>query len=118
MLGIQHDRMQFARDMAREALKLKADYCEALMFIGEIYGQASKSFSSDEFEKQTVFWIAADYFEKASRIANCANGRSKANFYSGYFPNKEEVFFRSLTEGQRYTIGGWINETTTVRVKK
>ncbi len=119
MLGIQHDRMQFARDMAREALKLKADYCEALMLIGEIYGQASKSFSSDEFEKQTVFWIAADYFEKASRIANCANdGRSKANFYSGYFPNKEEVFFRSLTEGQRYTIGGWINETTTVRVKK
>jgi tetratricopeptide (TPR) repeat protein len=119
MLALQRDRLQFARDMAREALKLKADYCEAYMLIGEVYGQSSKSFSTDDFERTTVFWIAVDYFEKASRIEACANdGNNKASFYSNYFPGKEEVFFRVLTVGQRYTVAGWINETTTVRVKK
>jgi len=119
MLALQRDRLQFARDMAREALNLKSDLCEAFMLIGEVYGQSSKNFSTDDFERTTVFWVAADYFEKASRIEACKNdGNSKVSFYSNYFPNKEEVFFRSLSEGQRYTVAGWINETTTVRVKK
>jgi tetratricopeptide (TPR) repeat protein len=119
MLGLQREKLQFARDMAREALKLKPDFCEVLMLIGEVYGQSSKGFSTDDFERSTVFWVAADYFEKASRIAACtSDGNSKSSFYSNYFPGKEEVFFRSLSEGQRYTVAGWINETTTVRVKK
>ena len=119
MLGLQRERFQFARDMAREALKIKSDFCEAYMLIGEIYIQSSKSFSQDDFERSTVFWVAVDYFERASRIAACASdGNSKANSYANYYPNKEEVFFRSLNDGQRYNVGGWINEMTTVRVKK
>jgi tetratricopeptide (TPR) repeat protein len=119
MLGLQRERHQFARDMAREALKLRPDYCEAMLLMGEVFGQAGRGFSSDDFERTTVYWLAVDYFEKASRISGCAtDGSSKSSFYSNYFPNREEVFFRSLTEGQRYTVGGWINESTTVRVKR
>ena len=119
MLGLQRGRLQFARDMAREVLKLKSDYCQAYMLLGEVYAQSSKDFSTDEFERSTVFWVAVDYFTKASHIDACAtDGANKANFYSNYFPDKEDVFFKSLSEGDRYTVGGWINETTTVRVKK
>ena len=119
MYALQNGKIQQARTMANEAIKLKNDYCEAYMLLGEVYAQASKSFSSDEFEKVTVFWLAVDSYEKASRFANCkSDGDSKASFYRNYFPNKEEVFFRSLSEGARYTVGGWINETTTVRAKR
>lgn len=119
MYALQNGKIQQARTMANEAIKLKNDYCEAYMLLGEVYAQASKSFSSDEFEKVTVFWLAVDNYEKASRFATCkSDGDSKANFYRNYFPNKEEVFFRSLSEGSRYTVAGWINETTTVRAKR
>ncbi|MBP7509536.1 MAG: hypothetical protein KA807_17115 [Prolixibacteraceae bacterium] len=119
MLGLQHGKLQHARNMASEAIKLKNDYCEAYMLLGEVFAQSAKSFSDDDFERSTVFWIAVDNFERAARYANCKNdGESKASFYRNYFPNKEEVFFRSLTEGGRYTVGGWINESTVVRVKK
>jgi len=118
MLSLQQEKNMQARDLVREAIKLKSDYCEALMLMGEIYAQSSRSFNGDDFEKSTVFWVAADYYEKASRIESCkSDAENKVKFYYNYFPNKEEVFFRGFSEGQRYTIGGWINESTTIRVK-
>jgi len=49
-------------------------------------------------------------------VAEKAN--SLINDYSAYFPSVEDVFFNSLQEGQSYSIGGWINRTTTVRGRK
>jgi len=119
LLGLQVERFPFARDLAREALTLKPDFCEALMLIGDIYGLASKTYNAEDIDRYALFWLAYDYYEKASKIAPCnMNENIKKNIYSNYFPNKEEIFFRNLTDGQQYKIGGWINETTKVRVKK
>jgi hypothetical protein len=118
-LALQREKLSEARDLAREAIKLKSDYCEAFMLIGEVYAQASRNFGNDDFDKSTVFWVAVDYFDKASRFASCkADADSKIKFYSNYYPHKEETFFRGFSEGQRHMVGGWINESTTVRVKK
>lgn len=118
MLSLQQEKNMQARDLAREAIKLKPDYCEALMLMGDIYVQSSRGFGADDFERSTVFWVAVDYFDRATKLANCkADAETKAKSYSGYYPNKEEVFFRGFSEGQRYTVGGWINESTTIRVK-
>lgn len=118
MLALQKGQLKNARDLAVQVTKLKPDFCEAYMLIGEIYAQASKDYSSDGFEKETVFWVAVDYFRKAAKYDTCkSDATSKISFYQNYFPAKEEVFFRSLSEGQSYTVGGWINETTRVSVK-
>jgi tetratricopeptide (TPR) repeat protein len=118
-LLLQRERLNEARDLAREAIKLKSDYCEAYMLMGEVYAQASRSFGNDDFDKSTVFWVAVDYFEKASRSATCkTDADNKIKFYANYFPHKEETFFRGFSEGQRHNVGGWINESTTIRVKK
>ena len=105
-----------ARDYAKKALELKPDYCEAMMLIGDIYVAGRNSFGKDDFDKATVFWVAVDYYNKAKRYEDCAvDAAKKASDYKKYFPNKEEAFFRSLTAGQTYKVGGWINETTKVR---
>jgi tetratricopeptide (TPR) repeat protein len=106
-----------ARTFARKAVELNPEHCQALMLIGDIYVAASRSFGQDAFEKSTVFWIAVDYFEKARRAGqDCAvDASQKAATYRRYFPNKEEAFFRSMQEGNTYTVGGWINESTRVR---
>ena len=119
VLALQQEKISQARDLAREAIKLKPDYCEALIFMGEIYTQASRAFNGDAFEKSTVFWVAVDYYERAMRIPSCkSDAESKIKFLNSYFPNVEEIFFRELSVGQRYTVGGWINETTSVRARQ
>jgi tetratricopeptide (TPR) repeat protein len=109
---------QEARNYLKKALAINPQNCKALMLIGDIYIAASSSFSADNFEKSTVFWVAADYYTKAKNAGvDCAgDATQKIQNYRKYFPNKEEAFFRQITkEGQPYKVEGWINENTTAR---
>jgi tetratricopeptide (TPR) repeat protein len=114
---MKDNALQEARTYANKALAIDPTYCKALMLIAEIYASASHSFSNDAFEKSTLFWLSVDYFNKAAKASeDCLTDASqKAAQYKQYFPNKEEGFFKGLTEGQNYTVGGWVNETTKVR---
>jgi len=105
-----------ARDMARKAIALDPDLCDAYMLIGNIYVEASRTFSGEGIQKSAVFWVAVDYFNKARKGDDCAaDAATKAADLRKYFPNKEEAFMEGLNAGQSYKVGGWINETTTVR---
>ncbi|MFA9389770.1 MAG: tetratricopeptide repeat protein [Prolixibacteraceae bacterium] len=118
-LSLQQGKLQNARDFANMAIKQNGEYCEAYMLLGEVYAQASKTYSDDEFERSKVFWLAVDYFNKAANIAKCKDdAKNKVSFYSNYFPNTEEIFFHSLTIGSNHYLGGWINETTKIRAKQ
>lgn len=116
-LGAKDNRT--ARDYARKAIELNPSSGTAYMFIGNAY--AGTKISDDDFENQAVYWVAVDYFQKARQMdPNLeSNVRDYITTYSGFFPTKSECFFRSITEeGTSYHIGGWINETTTVRFRK
>ncbi|MBT3382702.1 MAG: hypothetical protein HN778_06610 [Prolixibacteraceae bacterium] len=106
-----------ARSFARKALDINPNYCQALILIGDIYVAGSRSFSDDDFVKATVFWVAVDYFDRARSGEECAiDAAQKVSTYKKYFPNKEEGFFRGITEeGKNYKVEGWINETTKIR---
>jgi tetratricopeptide (TPR) repeat protein len=116
---IREDALQEARSYARKALELNPDFCQALMIIGDIYVSASRNYGRDDFEKATVFWLAVDYFELARRTGyDCqVEAAEKVSACIKYFPDKEEIFFRSLQVGQSYKLEGWINESTMVRIK-
>ncbi len=112
----KENNVQEARNYARKALAINPNNCKALMLIGDIYASSARSFSSDDFEKATVFWVAVDYFTRARAGEDClAEASKKANSYRSYFPNKETAFFQSIKEGDTYRVGGWINEVTRVR---
>lgn len=116
LLYIKESKYQEARDMARKAISLDADLCDVYMLIGDIYASSSRSFTGTNLEKSAVFWVAVDYYNKARRIDDCAAvAANKAADYKKYFPNKEDAFMEGLQDGQSYKVGGWINETTTVR---
>lgn len=105
-----------AREEARKALALDSDMCEANLLIGDIYVASTRNFNGDDFEKAAIFWLAVDYYTKARRSDNCAvDASEKISTYRRYFPNKEEAFMRSVSQGDSYKIGGWINESTKVR---
>jgi tetratricopeptide (TPR) repeat protein len=101
-----------------EATKLNPNWGEPYILIGSSYAAGNSSLG-DDFEKRTAYWLAVDMFLKAKvmdpKIAKKA--AELASEYSVYFPTKEDLFFRSITEGDSYTVGGWINRSTTARAK-
>lgn len=116
LLYIKQNAYQEAREMARKAIALDPDLCDAYMLIGDIYVAASRSFDETNLEKQAIFWLATDYYNKARRGDDCAaDAATKASDYRKYFPNKEDAFMEGLKDGQSYRVQGWINESTTVR---
>jgi len=102
------------------AINLKSNYGEAYILIGSAYAASSPTCGSNDFEKKAVYWAAVDKFAKAKAVdptvTEVADEQIKA--YSQRFPNNENAFFNGYTDGQSYTVGGWINETTTVRTTK
>ena len=106
------------RSLALEALKFNPNIGHAYILIGQIYA-AEKSCFSDEFKKKTVYWAAVDQFAKAKRVdPTVADDCDRLiKIYVQYFPAKTDIFFQDLTLNDRYTVGGWINEVTTVRAR-
>jgi len=108
------------RAEAKKAIALRPDWGAPYILIGKAYASTASSYGSTEFEHKTVYWAAVDQFKKAKSVD--AKALAEANehivLYSQYFPNTEEVFFQGLKVGDAYSVGGWINTQTTVRVKK
>ncbi len=89
------------------------------MLLGRIYANA-KNYGDDDLAHAAVFWAAVDQFNIAKKkdpsLANMANEYIAT--YSKHFPSQETVFFYTYKQGDKYELKGWINETTTVRIRK
>ena len=107
-----------ARDVARKASQVDPTAGEPYIIIGLLYAESSKQFT--DLDGKVVFWAAVDKFQKAKQIDPSISERANSYIrtYSQYFPSMETIFFNDYTEGQTYTVGGWIGETTTIRAKK
>ena len=78
---------------------------------------ASRENLGDEFRQRTAFWAAADQYQKAGSLDPelAAESRQKLDETAGQYPGSEDVFFNDIKDGDRYLVGGCINEYTTVR---
>ena len=89
------------------------------MLLGRIYANA-KNYGDDDLAHAAVFWAAVDQFNIAKKkdpsLAQMANEYIAT--YSKHFPSQETVFFYTFKQGDKYELKGWINETTTVRIRK
>lgn len=116
LLLAKESKFSEAREMARKAISLDPDLCDAYMLIGDIYVHSASSFNGTGIQKSAVFWVAADYYNKARKGDECAaDAANKAADLRKYFPNQEEAFMEGIKSGQAYKVEGWINETTTAR---
>lgn len=76
------------------------------------------------FDRQAAYWLIVDNLLRAKNLLEEGDStRDKViesiNSYSAGFPSAEEVFFRTLTPGNSYTVScGWVSGTTTIREKK
>ena len=66
---------------------------------------------------QAVYYAAVDKLEQARALGeNVAEINSMISSYRQNFPSVQDVFMhQDLEKGKTVKIGGWIQETTTVR---
>ncbi len=117
-LELTSNGKQTARDLARRAFALDQENGYALFIIAEAYAGARVG---EQFENQTVYWVVVDYLNRARNVDPGLKEQidERIAIYRKLFPTREEAFFRSIIEeGASYQVGGWVNETTTVRFKK
>ncbi len=113
-------QLSSVRAWCNKALAVNASLGEAHILIGDAYSASAKNSEcgDNECTKKGVYWVAVDRYQKAKSVdpsvAETANKRIAQA--SGQFPKQSDCFFHSIAEGSSYTVGCWINETTTVRV--
>ena len=108
-----------ARNYSYKALELTPSWGKYMLLIGDIYAASANECGSNAFESAMLYSAAIDKFIAAknmdSSVADLAN--KKIASYSKYLPTNEDAFFNGYKEGDTYTVGCWINETTKVRIK-
>ena len=107
------------RNYARQAISLNPEWGKPYILIGKVYAASSKSIGESDIQQRLVFCLAVDQFIKAKEVDPdvTAEANKEIATYSQYFPNKEDAFFENLKAGSTFKVGGWINETTTVRLR-
>ncbi len=119
LIHLSQSNFQAARTLAIRAADAKPNWGAPYILIGKAYASSANIVGSNEFEKKAVYWSAVDKFMKAKSVdpTTVEEANEQIRLYSAHFPPKTEIFFQGLTVGGNYTVGGWINEVTTIREK-
>lgn len=109
---------QKSRTYAREAIALKSDYGDPYILIAQLYA-STRDCGDNEVTSRGVFWAAVDKLTKAKAVdPSVADKANKLiGSYSASYPTTQDAFFHGLNKGDSFTVGCWINETTTVRTR-
>ena len=120
-MALGQKNYQKARQFAIRSLDANPNYGRAYLIIGQAYAQtASSVYPNDTELRKCVYCLAVDKFERARQVdpSVASEANTLISTYRSYFPTTEEIFMHpDLTPGAQITIGGWINERTTVRAR-
>lgn len=107
------------RNYALQAISLNQEWGKPYILIGKIYAASAKSIGESDLQQRMVYCLAVDQFIKAKAVDPeiAAEANKEITQYSQYFPGKEDAFFESIKAGSTFKVGGWINESTIVRLR-
>ena len=105
-----------ARSYAQKALSLNSKYGAPHILIAQCYA-ATPTWSDDNTLNNCTYYLCLDRLERAKNVdPSCKREADKLiATYKKYTPSSEELFMKGYKVGEKVTIGGWINETTTIR---
>ncbi|MFD2908271.1 tetratricopeptide repeat protein [Flavobacterium ardleyense] len=104
-----------SRNYARKTLAVKPSYGKAYLLIAQLYGGSVNDCGKDQFEKRAIYWLAANYCDKAAAADSSikASASKTAAQYRASAPTKTEIF-QSGRAGQRIAFDCWVGESVVV----
>jgi tetratricopeptide (TPR) repeat protein len=107
-----------ARQWAQRAAEIRGGWGEPYLLIGRLYASSGPLCGPGTgWDSQIVTWPAIDMWVRAKTVdpSTTAEANKWINQYSRYMPTREDIFFRSLSAGDRFFVPCWIQEWTTIR---
>ncbi|MDQ3192957.1 MAG: hypothetical protein M3Q58_15320 [Bacteroidota bacterium] len=119
IVNVKMGQYSSARANAQKAIGLRPGWGKPYIVIGDAYVSSAKDCGETEFFQSTVYWIGVDKYNQAKSIdpSSAKDANARIATYSKYFPMKTDIFFNNLKEGESYTVGCWINESTKIRAR-
>ena len=106
-----------AKSYALKAASMQKKWGDPYIVLPSIYADAAGTCGSNAIEKNAVYWAAIDKLNYAKSID--PNVSSKVDkyiaAYKGSVPQKSTGFALGYKDGDRYSIGCWINETVVIK---
>lgn len=108
-----------AYSLAQDWLALDPNAGGAYLIMAKSVASSANTCATNNVEKGIVYIIAADLASKAKSVDESVAGSANKMIggYSSRFPSKDECFFQGVEVGSSYTIGCWINKSTTVKTR-
>ena len=109
-------RLSAARSYAQKAISFNENYGAPYILIANLYA-SSPNWSDEPALNKCTYYVILDKLQRARAVdSSCAADADKLiATYRRYTPASNELFMLGHKQGDRITIGGWINETTTIR---
>lgn len=107
---------------AKKAIALDPTNASAFLLHGDAIAYSSTSYKNLTFGGKELYWLATDYYAKALVLSIDDKTKSKAinsiAKYKQYYPEKGDLFLKSLSEGDSYKVTYVVTESTKVRGRK
>jgi tetratricopeptide (TPR) repeat protein len=105
-----------SRSYCYNAIKLKPNFGEAYILIGDMYASSANECGSNAFEKKAVYWAAIDKYKKARQMDPKVSKKAsqKVSDWSKQVPDKTMIFSFGYLGKPKYSIKCWIGETVNV----
>jgi tetratricopeptide (TPR) repeat protein len=106
-----------AKSAALKAASNRKNWGAPYIVIAQAYAAADGTCGSNIFEKKAVYWAAVGKLQYAQSIDPSVSAKANRliTSYKNQYPAKSVIFALGHVEGEKYTIGCWINETITVK---
>lgn len=99
-----------------KAVKFNKNFGAPYILLAKLYASSPKWSKEPVLNSCTYFAVVDKLYRAKSVDPSVAEEAQKLiNTYSQYFPTTEKLFFLGLKKGDTVQIGGWINESTTIR---
>lgn len=109
-------RLSDAKVYSQKAANAKSGWGTPYIIMASAYAQADGQCGNNIFEKKAVYWAAIDKLKYAKSIDGSVSSKANQliNSYKQQLPGKDILFQLNVKEGDKHTIGCWVNETITV----
>ncbi len=110
-----------ARNAYNNAAEADRTKGEPYRFIAQLYAASASSATEDNINGRSVYWAAVDKLQKSKSVDSSEENVNACNTmisrYSAHFPKQADAFMAGLENGNRFTVPGWVSESTTVRTR-
>lgn len=117
---MQGNQYTSARSAFNESFRLDSEReGKCLLAIAQMYLSSAASCASHDGKIRGAAWVAYDKAARAKSIDPEIADQAERTMSAArnQWPTQEGAFFYSITNGQSFTVGCWINESTVVRLR-